>query len=910
MAGPRDYELTVPAPKGLTETIQPMRQIEADGAAAGARALTAAGNDIFQAGDALSQRLERAKQQTQVAEQTTVALKTVNDLEEKYTKDPDFQNAPKNFQTDLDAALLEPLGKITDPARRAQAKLEWTRAAISAGKRVQATSWTREVDVNNAALDAQEQEVVKSASAAATEAEKLSVVGRYENAVQQQIDAGWIDNVKGGQRLKRVRAAIDTVDLQNVIRTDPARAGALLDDPAQFPNLDPLQREQWKNAAKNAADTSNGLRITNQAVWNAPGAVATTGLIVDPAHGRRIFDAGIVPIESQNNPAAISSKGALGRTQIMPKTARGVAESLGMSDVVALSDADLQKRLTDPNDPLNYRLGLTYWNQQVARYGGNVAVAASAYNGGPARADVWVRKAVEQFGPGFTPAQYQQVIDVAETREYVGKLYKQLGADPNGGGLSVDARYRTASAVGTRLNSEDAESRRQTIAIATAAADSYDPTAVLKIGNVPEGAAAAIWLEQQKQAALAGDHAAAKRVRDFNFSAAMQPVVRQSYATPPAQLDQVISTEEARQASNPISSDDKQRLDVLKAVRSEVAARAHSEPVRLLARAGLATPVAVDPQADPADQNFRAALAQRSGQAIAAQRLYQGSANALYAEETRALKDRYSNAGADERLAMLQAFGATLTGRAYTDTVEAVAGKSSIVDTVGRFAQSRPELAREILAGASLLETEGVKNKAADVRGALASKLGGQVFVGSSDQDSAVEAALALYTSRRSRNGQLYEASDTAEIEKALEDITGKIEKRGGAKVPVPPGMAASAFHRTLDNISARDLMTFGGAADRSGQTMDAKAISERGILKPLTVGGSLYVVGMPDPSQRDGFAPVFTLSEAGRPLVIDMRILAGQVAPPPLTPYQAGQTQFRGGQADRLNAARAGQEP
>lgn len=103
---------------------------------------------------------------------------------------------------------------------------------------------------------------------------------------------------------------------------------------------------------------------------------------VDPA----LLDA-LVAQESSYNPAAVSSKRAVGLTQLMPDTARGLG-------------------VTDPFDPAqNLQGGAKYLSQMLKRFNGNVESALAAYNAGPG--------AVQRYG-GVPPYK--------ETQDYVRKI--------------------------------------------------------------------------------------------------------------------------------------------------------------------------------------------------------------------------------------------------------------------------------------------------------------------------------------------------------------------------------------------------------------------------------------------------------------------------------------------------------
>lgn len=893
MAGATDFKIDVGLPHAPAGIVQPAAALDTSGVNAGSLAMQGFGAALSDVGA----KIKRGQEQTAVAVSTTNYLTQLDALEQEHAKDPDFQNAPGNFATKQRELETELSAQIPDGALRQRAVLEWRRAGLSAGKRVQATAWTREVDANVASLDSQEAEAVRSAAAAATPLERAAAVNRYGGAVMAGTTSGWISEQEAVKRSKRFAQTLDLSDAMELTRSDPARASALLEDPKQYPNLDPLQRQHLKNTAQSAADIKGQIIVANGAHFNPAGAALTVGTVTSPGHARSVFDRVTIPIESDGDAAAVSSKGAIGLTQIMPQTAREVAGRLGMADVAKLDDVALTARLKS-DKALNYQLGLTYWNEMATRYGGNLPATFAAYNAGPSRADAWVKKAVEQFGPGFTPAQFRQVVDIKETQNYLDKAWKIAGADVNGAGLSPEGRLRTASAVGASHNTDESDRIRIVKEEARADRVLQDPAGIAKLGNTPDPAQTALWVTRQRDAALAGDVEAAKALREYQFRESLRPMVRQAYATPPAVLDQTIAAEEARQAQGPVATDDKNRLDALREVRDEVKKRAHAEPVALLSRAGLAPAVSIDLQAPPEDAKFRTALAQRGAQAISAQQLYHGSANALMGEEARALKERYAAAGADEQFRMLSAFGATLQGRAYEDTVAAVAGTDGVALTVGRIAVTRPDLAREVLVGAKLLGTKEITAKADVIRPALQATLGTQIYPSVDMQSDVVTAAIALYTARRGANG-LYDAADSGGIEKAVTDITGPIVKRNGRRTPIAPGISPDAFRMAIDHLSDRDVTLMGGAYGHNARPIAGVELADRAQFVPMAPGSPMYSVQMPTPDGKG--APVLTYD--GTPLVVDMRRLVGQVQVP-LTPYQRGRAAARGAAWERMRQA------
>ena len=88
--------------------------------------------------------------------------------------------------------------------------------------------------------------------------------------------------------------------------------------------------------------------------------------------------------ESRFDPTAVSSKGALGIAQFMPRTAS-------------------QRGLADPLEPLQaLRKSASYLRELRTTFRGNLGLAAAAYNAGPGRVEAWL--AGRRTLPGETQA--------------------------------------------------------------------------------------------------------------------------------------------------------------------------------------------------------------------------------------------------------------------------------------------------------------------------------------------------------------------------------------------------------------------------------------------------------------------------------------------------------------------------
>ncbi|MES1245111.1 MAG: lytic transglycosylase domain-containing protein [Acidobacteriota bacterium] len=128
--------------------------------------------------------------------------------------------------------------------------------------------------------------------------------------------------------------------------------------------------------------------------------------------------AGIIRQESAFDPRATSTVGARGLMQLMPPTAREMAERL---DVSAPRDG-----LYDPE--YSIELGSAYVKQLLRMFDGNIELALAGYNGGPNR----IQRLWNEAGPSPELDDFVENLGLAESRDYVKRIlvladsYRQL----------------------------------------------------------------------------------------------------------------------------------------------------------------------------------------------------------------------------------------------------------------------------------------------------------------------------------------------------------------------------------------------------------------------------------------------------------------------------------------------------
>jgi soluble lytic murein transglycosylase len=126
---------------------------------------------------------------------------------------------------------------------------------------------------------------------------------------------------------------------------------------------------------------------------------------------------GVIRQESSFDIGAVSPSGARGLMQLMPFTAKDVAKQVGIaSSLVALT--------SDPAH--NMRLGTTYLQEMLDRFGNSLPLAVAAYNAGPSRVAQWLPENGDpRVGP-IDMLDWIELIPINETRNYVQRVLENV----------------------------------------------------------------------------------------------------------------------------------------------------------------------------------------------------------------------------------------------------------------------------------------------------------------------------------------------------------------------------------------------------------------------------------------------------------------------------------------------------
>ena len=121
--------------------------------------------------------------------------------------------------------------------------------------------------------------------------------------------------------------------------------------------------------------------------------------------------------ESEFDPEVISPVGARGLMQLMPKTAKEMADKTG---IVYSKD----RLLSDPT--YNVKLGIAYLDELSDRFDGNIILVSAAYNAGPTRLDKWIAMFGDPRNKNIDIIDWIEDIPYRETRNYVMRVAESL----------------------------------------------------------------------------------------------------------------------------------------------------------------------------------------------------------------------------------------------------------------------------------------------------------------------------------------------------------------------------------------------------------------------------------------------------------------------------------------------------
>lgn len=152
---------------------------------------------------------------------------------------------------------------------------------------------------------------------------------------------------------------------------------------------------------------------------------------------------GVIWVESRFRPDAKSHMGARGLMQLMPRTARGLAEQLGLG----------RPRSYDPH--FNVYAGTYFLHRLLERYDGVTELAVAAYFAGPGNVTKWIRR-----GSGLSASATKYADSVLRARARFAAVTTQIGRDTSAS-TRLALRHERTRADADQTREKDDSSRRR-----------------------------------------------------------------------------------------------------------------------------------------------------------------------------------------------------------------------------------------------------------------------------------------------------------------------------------------------------------------------------------------------------------------------------------------------------------------
>lgn len=218
------------------------------------------------------------------------------------------------------------------------------------------------------------------------------------------------EETKNFEQHELVRAirALAKVDGDQELATFFRRLAGLASGPAMWTNTARLARDVGRSdlavlVAKKAAQAGVVLSVSGY-----PALPTRHGQEPDAA-----LVHAVIRQESAFDPAAVSPRGARGLMQLMPRTARSLAQQLKISHRRSLLTAD-------PDH--NLRLGSAYLAELLKAYDSSLILSLAAYNAGKSRVKRWLTDHGDPRNVSADAIDWIESIPIGETRNYVQRV--------------------------------------------------------------------------------------------------------------------------------------------------------------------------------------------------------------------------------------------------------------------------------------------------------------------------------------------------------------------------------------------------------------------------------------------------------------------------------------------------------
>lgn len=336
-----------------------------------------------------------------------------------------FARGLTNFGADV-ADIGATFEKQRGTADIANAEADFTNAVLSGERDIENTNdygnYQKNFDVvSKAALDSASKHIGNATFRQNWIATKQEEIARRRQAIADKANTG----AREGMRVNLSTA----IEKDQNLYTDPAtpepdkqaafqRINDSITSAEKTGLLDPIMAEKWRQTYRDGSILKEAeLRVLNDPSFRQ------SVLRGDQPASNDLVNA-VIGVESDGRYDKVSDAGAAGQMQVMPGTGAEIARDIGDPNFPA-DGTEAQQQAYLKNPDISRKYGTFYLEKMINRYNGDVDAALVAYNGGPERADAWVKSGKND---GVLPK---------ETSDYYKKVRTRLGGTFSAGDVDT-----------------------------------------------------------------------------------------------------------------------------------------------------------------------------------------------------------------------------------------------------------------------------------------------------------------------------------------------------------------------------------------------------------------------------------------------------------------------------------------
>lgn len=210
------------------------------------------GDALSHLGDAIQEidaRLTKARRAADLTDALGKATEALSVRALDYSRDQDFKTAPQRFKDEAASIVESNAAGIQDKMVQDVFRREIAKTVLAKRLGVLQSSAKQEADYHAANLDDTLTTLARSAAQATSDLDRANILNQARISIGENVKAGWITDVHGSKLQKVFEERLDQAVVMALINTDPATAAQKLAGNKDFPNLDPVKREELLRVA-------------------------------------------------------------------------------------------------------------------------------------------------------------------------------------------------------------------------------------------------------------------------------------------------------------------------------------------------------------------------------------------------------------------------------------------------------------------------------------------------------------------------------------------------------------------------------------------------------------------------------------------------------------------------------------